>query len=639
MERRRQDILGDPQPLGPKKNRRITNSGFGEDLGSTDYTGRPKIARNPRAKSNKEKDREAANSRRGSPVDVDPDESKDPLDLISSQDPEDLVLLEGKSRTSLATASKPTPQPPPFAKSRSTQPATKGSSTSSVASKAKSTRNPTGKSRRIVDSDEEDFGSRSSSRSTAGPNKPKGSPPQSERENESVKPIVRGPQPAPFKKRTQAREIAMEKDKPATSAPRVPAPPPWKAGGTPQVGSNLDSHRLDGNIILASQRVGESQLDRESLRTMKIPKRNDKDATAIAPVPVKEPQTEPKKTTAFPMAGYAKEAATKQTEVTGSRSPRKRFKPDDVERIFKQAEQDELMGIDDETIRNSPITDAFTALDAQNLCPFCDESFPDNPSPDLMQLLADLTKIATPEPRLRNPSGLTAPLMTYINLCQMHRAESTYVEQGRQNHWPTVIDWDDVRERLKSSEVVKALRSIIDDPYSSKFFVTFYNTIKRDGALKAASIRAQLDTFELSHPGYYGEQGLLVFFDTLNELLPNLTYEECKPLTTRQFFMSVLVPEAAAVLIEQDMDCTHEEALIILHESRQYGLAMFPDRGGFFGSGKGDHMDEAGAKQLKWRKDMAGSTYRSNRPEIAQSPMFKSRFLEEETDPDVLIVD
>lgn len=101
----------------------------------------------------------------------------------------------------------------------------------------------------------------------------------------------------------------------------------------------------------------------------------------------------------------------------------------------------------------------------------------------------------------------------------------------------------------------------------------------------------------------------------MNELFPNLTQEESKPLTPRQFFMSVLVPEAATLLIEQDMDCTHEEALITLRDSRQYGLAMFPDRGGFFGSGKGDHMDEAGAKQLQWRKDMVESSNSSNVPD------------------------
>ncbi|CAE6468424.1 unnamed protein product [Rhizoctonia solani] len=624
MERRRQHGVGDLQPLGPKKNRMMITYGFGEDLGSTDYTERPKVARNSRAKSSKEKEKDEASSR-GSPVmDVDPDESQDPIDIISLQEPE--ISSSSKAKSASVTGSKPTPQPAPFGRSRSTQPESKPSSMSNIVSKPKPTDHQTGKTRRKIDSDEENTVFQPSSRSISRPGESKESSPPSEQETKGVKPAARGPQPAPFKRRVQPEETVMEKNKTSLMALKLPAPPPWKTGGTLQVGSKLNTMEglSDHNDVSATQRVGESQIDRDSLKNMRIPKKNDKNPKAVTSVSIKESRMESKKTSAFPMAGYAKQVAAKQVEDdTGPRSPRKRFKPDDVERIFKQVEADELMA----------------PLDPHNLCPFCDEPFPDNPSPDLIQLLTDLKKIAVSEPRLRNPNGLTAPLMTYINLCQMHRAESTYVEQGRRNHWPSIIDWDDVRERLKSSEIVKALRDIIDYPHSSKFFVTFYDNIKRDGALKAASIRAQLDTFELSHPGYYGEQGLLVLFDTLNELFPNLTSEECRPLTARQFFMSVLVPEAAALLIEQDMDCTHEEALITLRESRQYGLAMFPDRGGFFGSGKGDHMDEAGAKQLKWRKDVVGSTYPGNHVEIAQSHIFKTRFPEEETDPDVLIVD
>lgn len=102
----------------------------------------------------------------------------------------------------------------------------------------------------------------------------------------------------------------------------------------------------------------------------------------------------------------------------------------------------------------------------------------------------------------------------------------------------------------------------------------------------------------------YGEQGVLVIFDVLTERFPNLSTGETKPLEPRQFLLSVLVPEAAALLIEQDRHCTHEEALATLRESRAYGQMMFPDRGGLSGSGVGDHMDEAGAKQLKWRQEM-----------------------------------
>jgi hypothetical protein len=140
-------------------------------------------------------------------------------------------------------------------------------------------------------------------------------------------------------------------------------------------------------------------------------------------------------------------------------------------------------------------------MDPEDLCPFCDEPLPDNPSPDLLQMLAELKLSAKPEPRPRNALGLKAPLTAFINLCHMHRAESTHVQRGRENNWPVVIDWDTVRERLRSTPVVDALLEIISDPHSSEFFAVLSETIKRDGALKAASIKGQLDTFELSHPG------------------------------------------------------------------------------------------------------------------------------------------
>ncbi|KAG8739791.1 hypothetical protein FRC10_005174 [Ceratobasidium sp. 414] len=263
-------------------------------------------------------------------------------------------------------------------------------------------------------------------------------------------------------------------------------------------------------------------------------------------------------------------------------SPRKRFRPEDIERLLRSPTNlDDSLNIGDDTLLH---------VDPDDLCPFCDELLPDNPSPDLLQTMAELKLLAKSEPRPRNPLGLTAPLTTFINLCHMHRAESTHVQRGKENHWPVVIDWNGVRNRLRSTQVVNALQEIISDPQSSEFFVILSETIKRDGALKAASIKAQL--------------GSLVFFDVLTELFPELSPEECRPLQPREFFLSVLVPEAATLLVEQDMNCTHEQALVILRESRQYGQMMFPDRGDLLGLGESDRMDEAGAKQLQWRKGM-----------------------------------
>jgi hypothetical protein len=83
----------------------------------------------------------------------------------------------------------------------------------------------------------------------------------------------------------------------------------------------------------------------------------------------------------------------------------------------------------------------------------------------------------------------------------MHRAERTYLHEGKANHWPVIINWNDVRERLSGTQIVDALREIVSDPQSSQFFVALSDNIKRQGVLKAASIKAQLDNFELAHPG------------------------------------------------------------------------------------------------------------------------------------------
>ncbi|CAE6483519.1 unnamed protein product [Rhizoctonia solani] len=337
MEQRRQRGIGGPQPLGNRKNRTMAAKGIGEDLGSTDYGKRPKMAQNPRAKSTKggEEERKGRKST-GSPVDVDPDESSDPIDFLSSQEPETSSSSNAKSGP--ITSLKPTPQPAPFGRSRSTQPASKSSSTSNVVSKAVSTSHRTGKARRKLNSGREDATSM----------------PPSAHENDGVKSPVRGPQPAPFKKRTQPRETVTEQDKSSTLAPKLPAPPPWKIGSTSQAGLRLNNTEglSDHSDISASQRVGESHINRESLKSMRIPKKNSKNSEATASAPTSEPRIAPKKTAAFPMAGYAKQVAAKQLDDNISpRSPRKRFKPDDVERIIQQAEADELMGIDDETQR------------------------------------------------------------------------------------------------------------------------------------------------------------------------------------------------------------------------------------------------------------------------------------------------
>ncbi|KAG9126134.1 hypothetical protein FRC07_004741 [Ceratobasidium sp. 392] len=639
MEKRRQQLLdGEVKPLGRRdQSKRAATSGFGEHLGSTEYKtkqpvgrpARPKIAANPL------KQKRAITS----PASAESED--DPIDFLSSQ--ERTPSGSGTSTPAITSTSKKpaqTPRPPPFSKTNSNgvAPQPRAAARPRPASSAS-------RHRKIIESDESEDSS--SSRPVARSEAPASSaPPRSSRssvesEDAPAKPTRRPtvvPAPAPFAGLIRSRPKPEEPPKLTSSVPK-PAPPPFKGPGTSSKPKRTASTSLfdqPGVTNIQPPPATDEVANPVALKDLpRIPKKGQ----APAPISVKEPPpTAPKRVPAeFPMAAYAREAAAKAAAMEARPpSPRKRFRPEEIERLLQSpSKMDESMNIGDDTLLN---------VDPEDLCPFCDERLPDNPSPDLLRTMAELKLLAKPEPRARNPLGMKAPLTTFINLCHMHRAESTHVQRGKENNWPAVIDWNNVRERLRSMRVVEALQEIISNPESSEFFITLSTTIKRDGALKAASIKAQLNNFELSHPGYYGEQGSLIFFDILTELFPDFSPDKCKPLQPREFFLSVLVPEAAALLVEEDMSCSHEEALVTLRESRQYGQMMFPDRGDHhLGLEDSDRMDEAGAKQLQWRKEVVqsgtvpisvGGLGSSNEPRKAKPPPFKKTF-----SADVLVLD
>ncbi|KAG9104232.1 hypothetical protein FRC06_004216 [Ceratobasidium sp. 370] len=589
MEKRRQEIGAQYlRPLG-----RSAMSGLGENLGSTDFKSKnPTVGSvRPKLVPNRTRPKRAVTP-------PSPAASDDPIDFLSSQ----ASARSGSSaRVTPSSSNKPgpVPQPPPFSKAKSVgvAPRPKLSSKPAPPSGPVRYRNPPNGSDDSNDSSSSHPAAPSTASASSLP--PRSSRSSAESEDVQVKPARRVvPAPAPFASLVRPRPATEEPPKPTSSAPK-PAPPPFKGVSTtlpkPKRTASASPFDQRGLSNVQPPATTDPVATPASLKDMpRIPRKGQVSAL----VPGKEPPPPPKRVPAeFPMAAYAREAAAKMAAMeVDPPSPRNRFRPEDIERLLQSSTNlDDSLNVGDDTLLH---------VDPEDLCPFCDELLPDNPSPYLLQTMAELRLLAKPEPRPRNPLGLTAPLTTFINLCHMHRAESTHVQRGKENHWPVVIDWNSVRKRLSSIQIVDALREIISNPESSEFFVTLSRAIKRDGALKAASIKAQLDSFELSHPGYYGEQGTVVFFEVLIELFPELSPEECKPLQPREFFLSVLVPEAAALLVEQDMNCTRKEALVILRESRQYGQMMFPDRGDPLGWGESGHMDEAGAKQLQWRKDM-----------------------------------
>lgn len=80
----------------------------------------------------------------------------------------------------------------------------------------------------------------------------------------------------------------------------------------------------------------------------------------------------------------------------------------------------------------------------------------------------------------------------------------------------------------------------------------------------------------------YGELGYLIIHQTIYHLFPPDTIDpdSIAPLTPSDFIQRILVPEAAAHLVMEDLQSPYSSAIKTLRESVEYGVAMFPDTGG-----------------------------------------------------------
>ena len=78
----------------------------------------------------------------------------------------------------------------------------------------------------------------------------------------------------------------------------------------------------------------------------------------------------------------------------------------------------------------------------------------------------------------------------------------------------------------------------------------------------------------------YGERGFVRIANALRDLFPGLTNQRSlEPLDVDGFFLRVLIPETARLLIMEDLGLNGVAALSVLQESQKYGAAKFPDCG------------------------------------------------------------
>ncbi|KAH6871950.1 hypothetical protein BKA70DRAFT_1353538 [Coprinopsis sp. MPI-PUGE-AT-0042] len=207
------------------------------------------------------------------------------------------------------------------------------------------------------------------------------------------------------------------------------------------------------------------------------------------------------------------------------------------------------------------------------LCPFCDGPLPESPTPKCQQMLAELKAMSTANPLPGYPdhrTGLRHDI--YADFCARHRCEVTEVPVAAAAGWPTSIDFHLLGEHVRTLQ--PTISDILEDVSESHFFQLACDAMKPGPSGKRRGDGSNV--FHRQGCGYYGEQGFEIITQTLSGMFSQEDMEALSPLTPALAIQEVLVPEAAVLLISEDLGLDFEAARLVLEESWSYGINMFP---------------------------------------------------------------
>ncbi|KAH9808619.1 hypothetical protein DFH28DRAFT_835637, partial [Melampsora americana] len=82
--------------------------------------------------------------------------------------------------------------------------------------------------------------------------------------------------------------------------------------------------------------------------------------------------------------------------------------------------------------------------DVSNLCPFCDERLPDEPSSKLLAMKATLLAMPNIRKGIGRDGAMSLPFTQTADFCHLHHVEHVTIPLGIAQGWPTDIDFDDL---------------------------------------------------------------------------------------------------------------------------------------------------------------------------------------------------
>lgn len=189
------------------------------------------------------------------------------------------------------------------------------------------------------------------------------------------------------------------------------------------------------------------------------------------------------------------------------------------------------------------------------LCPMCDEEVEEG-------WLKDFSK------------GQRMTIARQNKFCRMHKrksAEKTWEDKG----YPQ-LDWTRFEARIEEHhDYIEAI--ILGE-------VSHFGTEHKE-KIKTGQNRTLFTTEDYPTPGYYGLRGMSLMTETIIQNFSSLLRERAprdKLISARGytgFVQSVLVPELAVKLIQEDMSLSADKAREVMEESRSVGEIINDDRG------------------------------------------------------------
>ncbi|KAF5374001.1 hypothetical protein D9615_009909 [Tricholomella constricta] len=215
-------------------------------------------------------------------------------------------------------------------------------------------------------------------------------------------------------------------------------------------------------------------------------------------------------------------------------------------------------------------------IDHTLLCPFCDRQLPVNPTPALLRQRASLEKQSRLDPMPNNRFHRSTESFTiFVDFCQRHTFEHEHLPRAQQAGWPVSPIFATLFDRVVAHYPV--LTEVLTDTKNTFFSDAkqFYG--KTAARMQGASSQYSSARFTQFGAGYYGERGYQIIFTALQHRFSfSIDIAHIHPLSQDTFLREILVPEAAVLIIQEDLHLSRFQAIETLRASHTFGNTMHP---------------------------------------------------------------